>query len=113
MASPLRSAILRGYKEDEQETPQQEAAEEKAEKKAAPKPGLGALAAAIGKGKNIKKVTIVGGGAAPGTRQHGSAAPRSPKDTRPDEWVWDENVGQYVKRDKLSPKKPTATAVVK
>ena len=100
MASPLRSAILRGLEAQE---PQKE--------KAAPpppKPGLGALARAIGRGKEVKKVTIVGGGGAagqPGKKsgpRHGDPYPYDA--TR----VWDAVKGKWVSRASLGegPDKP-------
>jgi hypothetical protein len=101
MKSPLRSAILRGVSNDEQETPQQEAAEKAAPPP--PKPGLGALARAIGRGKEVKKVTIIGGaGSEAGKRTHGDKHPGYTKDDGPEGYVWDENKKQYVPRRTLS-----------
>lgn len=101
MKSPLRSAILRGLDNDEQETPKQETA-----KKATPpppQPGLGALARAIGRGKEVKKVTIVGTqGKGP---KHGDPYPYDT--TR----VWDAVKKKWVSRGSLGegPDKPVYT----
>jgi hypothetical protein len=105
MASPLRSAILRGFEEPyEQETPKQESAEKE---KAAPppppppKPGLGALARAIGRGREVKKVTIIGGQSDKGPK-HGAEYPYDK--TR----VWDAVKKKWVPRASLGegPDKP-------
>jgi len=97
MASPLRSAILRGF--DEQETPAQEKAEVPP-----PKPGLGAVARAIGRGKEVKKVTIVGTQTGSGPK-HGAADPYNK------ERVWDAVKQKWVSRGSLGagPDKPVYT----
>ena len=100
MASPLRSAILRGAE-----------AQEPQEEKAAPpppKPGLGALARAIGRGKEVKKVTIVGDGGGAGDTskrtgpKHGDKHPYHAEDGMKT-MVWDEVKKKYVTRGTLGP----------
>lgn len=101
MASPLRSAILRGFEE------QEPAPQEKAEAPA-PKPGLGALARAIGRGKEVKKVTIVGDGGGAGDPskrtgpKHGDKHPYYPEDGMKT-MVYDEVKKKYVTRASLGP----------
>lgn len=99
MASPLRSAILNGAQEPDpaqkQEAPP-------------PKPGLGALARAIGRGKEVKKVTIVGGGGGAGDNtskksgpKHGDKHPYSSEDGA-NTLVYDSVKKTWVQRRNLS-----------